>query len=376
MAMLNSADNLSSLYNEILNRIIWSDKVKSTDELRVNRSELAERIVKSLVELFNDKKWEWKGSEYQLYFHHLRESIQNFTPFNLCEIDNIVYQSLAAFILKGDDFDSLMVYMEANAISDYQYALGLWGSTLGYVQMPKRIIDKNIRKKSFEVFYKDMYSLLFRKQYKGMLEKTYTEQLKNESCYLLNNSKKSELMNFANEEIKGKDKKALIDSLSQILKRYDRDIEYDQILNDLLKEKEWVKKDKTPKTAWEKIQKRFTPNYIVKNSKSKMSVSKDKIGDLFNMKKHFYEDEKAWFVIEGIIPENNQESIKNDLTWIQKQFCMPYDERYEHYRDIDEKNDALVIEKFCNLKKNKINYFTTDLRERVKLKLLEYYGCK
>lgn len=57
------------------------------------------------------------------------------------DIDNPVLQSVAAFILKGEDYDSLKSYLETNAVTQYQYALALWGGLVGYVSIPRTIFD-------------------------------------------------------------------------------------------------------------------------------------------------------------------------------------------------------------------------------------------
>lgn len=149
-AMLAGEDSESMLFNSVLNRIVWDNVVDSTENLCINRGEVAYKITVIISEIIKEQGKDWNGSQEQLYFHHLRENIQNFTPFNVCDIDNLVLQSLAAFILKGEDYDALVSYMETAAIPVYKYALSLWGATIGYVQMPRTIVPKQFARRWFE----------------------------------------------------------------------------------------------------------------------------------------------------------------------------------------------------------------------------------
>lgn len=158
LAMMSLDDNISSFFNKILSNIVWDNVVKDLDDLRINRFEIATKITVIMSRIIEEAGKEWKGSPEQLYFHHLRQNIKDFTPFNVQEVDNIILQSLAAFILKGEDYDSLINYLESNSVSNYQYALSLWGATLGYVQIPRTVIFSTMDRSTFMKLYKDVLS--------------------------------------------------------------------------------------------------------------------------------------------------------------------------------------------------------------------------
>ena len=168
MMVLDDADN--SFYNKILSNIVWDNVIGNLDDLRINRFEIVTKITQIMRHIIEETGKEWQGSVEQLYFHHLRQNVKEFTPFNIQEIDNIVLQSLAAFLLKGEDYDSLINYLESNSVSNYQYALSLWGATLGYVQIPRTIISSTMDKSTFIKLYKDAYKLMHRKGLHGKLE--------------------------------------------------------------------------------------------------------------------------------------------------------------------------------------------------------------
>lgn len=85
-------------------------------------------------------KWQWQGSPAQQFMNDLRQNIKSFTPLDVKKQDNPILKALAAFILKGEDFDAIVQFCEDNSYSDYSYALALWGATIGYVKIPKPIV--------------------------------------------------------------------------------------------------------------------------------------------------------------------------------------------------------------------------------------------
>lgn len=170
LAMMSMDDDKSNLFNKILSRIIWDDIVPDIDSLRINRFDIATKVTETVRQIFETDNQQWDGSVEQLYFHHLRQNIGEFSPFNLQEIDNVVLQSLATFLLKGEDFEGMISYFESNSMPIYQYALALWGATLGYVQIPRTIISSSMSKSDFENLYRNIYKLMYRRDYAEKLE--------------------------------------------------------------------------------------------------------------------------------------------------------------------------------------------------------------
>lgn len=142
--MMSSDDRVSMLFNKILNAIIWNNVVPSLEELRVNKSNVAKNVVIAIKQIIEGSGEQWVNTPIQFYFNAMRKNITEFTEFNLNEINDVVLQSVAAFLLKGEDFNSLKQYLEANALSDYRYAFALWGAISGYVSIPRSIIESEI----------------------------------------------------------------------------------------------------------------------------------------------------------------------------------------------------------------------------------------
>lgn len=145
--MMSSDDRSSKLFNKFLSRIIWDNLIPSLEELRVNKANVAKNAVITIKSIIEELGEQWANAPIQLYFNSMRKNISEFTEFDLNEIQDIVLQSVAAFLLKGEDFESLKQYLEANAFSDYRYAFALWGVVSGYVSMPRSIIESEFNDK-------------------------------------------------------------------------------------------------------------------------------------------------------------------------------------------------------------------------------------
>ncbi len=169
--MMYGSDEGSRLFNSVLQNVLWRGLIPSLDRLRTDRENIATQVVIQLKEIVERNKGQWQDSKEQMYFQHLRENISMFSEFKLTEIDDVVMQSVAAFLLKGEDYDGLMSYLRANAIPTYQYALALWGAVSGYVRIPRTIIHGLMGREMFESFYVDLYSVLYGRTLKGKLEK-------------------------------------------------------------------------------------------------------------------------------------------------------------------------------------------------------------
>ncbi len=130
----------SKLYSLLINKLFFDDKF-SIENLRINRSEAA-KIFITLIKQFiisNGKKWE-NGSEYE-YLQSMMLNIVKSDFFDFQSTQNDLLKSIAAFLLKGDDYEDMMSFLQNNAMSNYCYALGLWGAACGYVDMPRSITN-------------------------------------------------------------------------------------------------------------------------------------------------------------------------------------------------------------------------------------------
>ena len=151
----------TKLFNFVLER--WSDF--SINELRTNRSTIVTFFGKALGEFYGTI---WKESAERKYWGSLKHNVDIASPFNLNEIDNIILQSLAAFILKGEDYDSLVEYLAINAVPVYKYAIAFWGMSVGYVKISRPLLEKEV---NIPDFYSQIYKLTTGSEFLEKLEK-------------------------------------------------------------------------------------------------------------------------------------------------------------------------------------------------------------
>jgi len=152
---LTNSDDQSLLFNKVFDRVILDGKIPSFEGMSLKRGDMAKEVVKTIKAIFIESGEVWDKSDIQMYFDSMRRNIGNFEPFDLNGIQNPVLQSLAAFILKGEDFESLKSYLETNAMPDYRYAFALWGAMIGYVSIPRALIQRSLRFQEIAKLHKE-----------------------------------------------------------------------------------------------------------------------------------------------------------------------------------------------------------------------------
>lgn len=168
----------SKLYNDIISKFFF-DNVTTIEDLRLKKLDVATEFTKEVKNILQSEHIDWESSPERVYLNSLRQNIANSEPFNLQQSPNIITKSIAAFLLKGDDFDALTRYLEENGVPNYSYVLGLWGAACGYIDMPKTVLKDIIRdKKTFGILYKSVYHLLFMEVLSGEIpEVIYSKRI-------------------------------------------------------------------------------------------------------------------------------------------------------------------------------------------------------
>lgn len=133
------------LINDVLKLICSGDISK--EKLRINRVETMKIILSNvstiLREQCGDEKWETIPDE-RKYINSLGKNVIDLQPFEINSINNDQLVAIAAFILKGEDYDSLIRYLEDNGISNYCFVLTLWGALEGYASIHKNLVSQFI----------------------------------------------------------------------------------------------------------------------------------------------------------------------------------------------------------------------------------------
>ena len=170
--MLANEDEDATLFNKFIDRILWRGPCPTPETLRTDRFNIATEITKMAKSIWEDTGMQWQDSKAQAFMNELRQNIKNFTPLNMNGQDNLILKSVATYVLKGEDYDSLIQFCIDNSISDYRYTLALWGATQGYVKISRPIIGSLSKSHSFNSTLKEIIFVLHNIESVGDLPNT------------------------------------------------------------------------------------------------------------------------------------------------------------------------------------------------------------
>ena len=118
--MLAKDDEDATLFNRFIDRILWRGQCPTPETLRTDRFNIATEITKIAKSIWEDTGMQWQESKAQAFMNELRQNIKNFTPLNMNGQDSLILKSVATYVLKGEDYDSLIQFCIDNSISDYR----------------------------------------------------------------------------------------------------------------------------------------------------------------------------------------------------------------------------------------------------------------
>ena len=297
-SIVNNEEN--QLYISWINNVLinFNGKVSS------NRAELADAITKSAIDTLGDN---WANSSFRTFLNQLRRHVrgEEFTqPWN-----NGVLSSIAAVISKGDDWETLLSFMQTKGMTDYRIAFSFYGILNGFANLTRDFTDILLNQKSIYVaeIYREFYGQLhgitidinktsnievpkekrkeFIKEHHKKLVSTLKEydeenNLREQQC--------KEIWEFFNNSPavpkSGNKKEKLKDGLHLCLKRYTGEICLSQFIMDLndFEEYGWKKSNK----PWKSMQERFCPDFKDKvGEKKKNKIIKNPSPSLFDIAK-------------------------------------------------------------------------------------------
>lgn len=131
-----------SFYGHLITTIIAGAEWISKDNIRLHRLDVATEVTRMVRDQMQGCGIEWESSKERSFLNTLRQHIALSTPFDINAAPSSTIKGIAIFLLKGDDFEEMLRYMEYSGQSDYRFALGLWGACVGYTDMPKTAIRR------------------------------------------------------------------------------------------------------------------------------------------------------------------------------------------------------------------------------------------
>lgn len=151
--------NDAFLINIVIKFIISHDI--TPEILSAKRMDFYMSVMKEVVERLKDELGEekWVGSKEQHYVNSLYSFISDpANHFDLNDIDNLELKSIAAFILKGQSFKDYTTYLKMNEMTDYRYALALWGCLCGYMEISKDALERVLSMENYGIVYNKMFN--------------------------------------------------------------------------------------------------------------------------------------------------------------------------------------------------------------------------
>ena len=259
---------LASLFltwtNDVLCSKSFNGKINSIKEI------LSDEITKSAKNVIGV---EWDNSPVRTYLNQLRRHVRG-EEFNQIW-DNGLLSSISAVLIKGDEWEQLLKFMQSKGMYDYRIAFAFYGVLHGFANLTRDFTDLILNKESNYVskVYREMYGQLFEKSIPVTLnissaieQKDYPVKEDNRSSVLQNDKKKAledwqnGIRTYAVSVIK-RDKQKLLTSLDEALVQNGNNQDYYAFVTILKKFDGWKPTKNGPCAAWKRIQEHFVPSY-------------------------------------------------------------------------------------------------------------------
>lgn len=241
-----------SWVNNVLIESRFNGKVSSIKE------ELADAITLSAKDTLGAS---WQDSLIRTFLNQLRKHIRGleFTqPWN-----NGVLSSIAAVIVKGDDWESLLNFMQSKGMTDYRLAFSFYGMLNGFANLTRDFTDLLLNEESHYVanvyreFYGQLHGITIDQSGKEVDVIPTDDTEKRNST----DQQKAIIWNFFETFApkSGKTRVKLEKGLRLCLERYSDNIDYSQFIMDLndYDDLGWGKRKK----KWKTMQEHFYPDY-------------------------------------------------------------------------------------------------------------------
>lgn len=336
---------------------------------------LADMVTDATIDLLGDG---WKGSTERVFLNKLRKHIAG-EAFDV-EWDNGLLSSIAAVVLRGSEWEELLLFMQRKGMYDYRLAFAMYGALTGYANMSRLFVDPLYDDKQYGwQVYKEIYGQLFGKDISITIKQAPEVMLSEPNKHHIEekNTQKSMINSY------GEDNNAVEDIIRKITGHQDYKDKYNSIIPQIRQRR---------LTDWDEIAglgkwKGFIDKVRPKKNQPRIHQRKDTIETLNLFGLRFCDDKNVWEKIRNLVPndgyknshgKNRLELIREDLEWFQHE-VLARNPKYG-YDKINPDNNREVIEKFYCLKqgkdkdgREKAPYYTPELRKAIKQRLLSLY---
>lgn len=268
--------------NEVLCSKSFNGKINSIKE------GLSDEITKSAKNVIGP---DWQNSPVRTYLNQLRRHVRG-EEFNQ-SWDNSVLSSISAVLIKGDEWEQLLNFMQSKGMYDYRIAFALYGVLNGFANMTRDFTDLLLTTES------SYLSKVYREMYGQLLDKRIPETINTSSSIETNKPEEGTaeegmrtivLQNPAEEALKDwqngirvfaasvikRDKQKLLNSLEDAFAQNGDNQDFFAFITMLDNFEGWKPGKNGPSTAWTRLQEHYVPDYNQRIGKPAKKQSQNK----------------------------------------------------------------------------------------------------
>lgn len=156
--------------NTILIKDNWGKHINSI------KSTLADELTDEAIKVWED---DWETSDIRVFLNALRHHLAG-EAFHQ-NWDNGLLSSLSAFLIKGDDWEEMLQFMQKKGIYDYRLAFALWGTFVGFADMPRTFTDYLFNQE--RKYIGDFYDYIFKQIHGRPIRHIIPEQPKSKKTF-------------------------------------------------------------------------------------------------------------------------------------------------------------------------------------------------
>lgn len=234
---------------------------------------LSDEITKSAKNIIGV---EWNNSPIRTYLNQLRRHVRG-EEFNQLW-DNGLLSSISAVLIKGDEWEQLLNFMQSKGMYDYRIAFAFYGVLNGFANLTRDFTDLLFNKESNYVskVYREIYGQLFDKTIPETPSTSSDIGPKKQENYpleenvqnmVIHKTEKQNLKEWQDDirkyavSIIKKDKQRLLASLEEAIAKNGNNQNYYVFLTLLNTFKGWKPTKRGPSTVWKRMQEHYVPNY-------------------------------------------------------------------------------------------------------------------
>jgi len=314
------------MYQNLINDIFVSTDITESS-FSSERSRLADEITRKIKSYIGEEQW--KSHDANKYLNNLRRNIAGQEAFNINWNTGLI-SAIAAFLLKGEDFEKLNDFLISIEIEDGRLAFGLYGCICGYANL-SRVFTSYFYNSDLEYLtktYKTIYKQLHNIELSGDLTKVEkTKSITTESK--INLEEKEESYSNNDFDILFKEFEFNVPDFLDIKQKKDRQfyktemskLYSGEISENFIKSLEKLENPKGTVGKWKKVISYLkNKSKQKKDSKSTKYLTAEQTSMFFDNgeKQPFMQDYNAFDKISSLIPRNEQKKVKSEIEWIQK----------------------------------------------------------